>query len=201
MKHKIFVAILIMWAIILIGWAINSESKSHVSAEQITDKLEAVDTSSDTLSDTSTVQVVNKSTTKTITETTTETTMEATTETTTEDINRYFLQSLGEFKITVYTPYSDNGAWGYKTASGATSKHLRTCAVDPDVLPLGSVIVVNGLTLTAVDTGSAVKGKTIDIFFDGTESEAYEWIGEFGESAEVKLQYWGDYSEEHAPIK
>ena len=78
---------------------------------------------------------------------------------------------------------------------------MRTCAVDPSVIPLGSVIVVNGLTLKCVDTGGSVKGNTIDIFFDGTEAEALEWISEFGERAEVRLQYWGNYSEEHAPIK
>ena len=176
MKYKIFFTILMMWVILLIGWAIMSERESpatDISVTQITDKLELVETS-----------------TKQITE-----------ESTTEDINRYWLQSMGEFKITVYTPHSDDGAWGYQTSSGEQSKHLRTCAVDPDVLPIGSVIVVNGLTLTCVDTGGAVKGNVIDIFYDGTEAEALEWISEFGTSAEVRLQYWGDYSEEHAPIK
>lgn len=117
-----------------------------------------------------------------------------------EDINRFFLKSMGEFRITVYTPHSDGGVWGYQTATGKKSKHLQTCAVDPNVIPLGSVIVVNGLTLRCVDVGSAVKGKTVDIFFDGTEKEAIEWAAQFGDYAEVRLQYWNDYSDDIAPI-
>lgn len=94
-------------------------------------------------------------------------------------------------RVTVYTPYDDGGRWGYETATGATSKHLRTCAVDPEVIPLGSVIRVDGagevLYLTAVDTGSAVKGEHIDIFYDGTIPASEEWAGGFGEFAEVTV--------------
>lgn len=93
--------------------------------------------------------------------------------------------SLGEYRITVYTPYCDGERWGYQTATGQPSRHLATCAVDPNVIALGSVLKVGGLTLTAVDTGSAVKGKTIDIFFDGTRTEAREWVKGFGTTKEV----------------
>lgn len=95
--------------------------------------------------------------------------------------------SLGMFKITVYTPGSDGGRWGYATATGVRSKHLKTCAVDPNVIKLGSTIEVNGLILTAVDTGSAVKGNHIDIFYDGSEKEAINWASNFGTYHEVKL--------------
>lgn len=88
--------------------------------------------------------------------------------------------NLGQFKITVYTPGSDGGVWGYQTATGVRSKHLQTCAVDPDVIPLGSTIEVNGLTLLACDTGSAVQGNVIDIFYDGSDSEACQWVSDFG---------------------
>lgn len=84
------------------------------------------------------------------------------------------------YKITVYTPYSDNGKWGYLTATGVKSEHLTTCAVDPKVIPLGSAVEVNGLILKAVDTGSAVKGKVIDIFYDGTNKQASQWLKSFG---------------------
>lgn len=93
--------------------------------------------------------------------------------------------SLGEFRVTVYTPYDDGGVWGYQTATGTTSEHLRTCAVDPSVIPLGTELEIkgNGITLTvkAVDTGSAVKGKRIDVFFDGTVEEALQWAEAFGD--------------------
>ncbi len=95
-------------------------------------------------------------------------------------------KSLGEFKITVYTPHDDGGRWGYSTATGEQSKHLATCAVDPSVIPLGTVIEVGGYRLLAADTGSAVKGRVIDVFFDGTESEAEAWAdAHFDGMAEV----------------
>lgn len=94
-------------------------------------------------------------------------------------------------RITVYTPYDDGGVWGYDTATGAKSEHLATCAVDPECIPLGSVLrVSNGdtvLMLKAVDTGSAVKGKHIDIFYDGSISESERWADGFGEYAEVRV--------------
>lgn len=95
---------------------------------------------------------------------------------------------LGEFKITVYTPECDGGKWGYQTATGVKSTHLATCAVDSKVIPLGTVIDINGLNLTAVDTGSAVKGNVVDIFFDGSRGQALEWIAEFGTRHEVYLK-------------
>jgi 3D (Asp-Asp-Asp) domain-containing protein len=39
--------------------------------------------------------------------------------------------------------------------------------------------------LTAVDTGSAVIGQTIDIFYDGTPEEARAWLAGFGDEAPV----------------
>lgn len=91
------------------------------------------------------------------------------------------------FRITVYTPSSDGGKWGYATSTGATSEHLKTCAVDPDVIPLGSIIEVNGIQLKAVDTGNEVNGNVVDIFYDGSSKEAREWINEFGEYHEVTI--------------
>lgn len=101
----------------------------------------------------------------------------------TEDKPTYI--SLGEFRVTVYTPYCDGGKWGYKTATGVKSEHLKTCAVDPKVIPLGSVLKIGNLELKAVDTGSAVKGKVIDIFYDGTIGGAKDWLKGFGTSREI----------------
>lgn len=93
--------------------------------------------------------------------------------------------SLGEFRITVYTPYCDGGKWGYQTATGVKSEGLKTCAVDPSVIPLGTTILVDGICLKTVDTGSAVKGNVIDIFYDGTKKEATEWLSQVGTVHEV----------------
>ncbi|MPN28613.1 hypothetical protein SDC9_176056 [bioreactor metagenome] len=60
-----------------------------------------------------------------------------------------------------------------------------TCAVDPAVIPLGSVLYVGDLQLVAIDTGSAVSGEVIDIFYDGTQEEARAWLAGFGDTAAV----------------
>lgn len=61
-----------------------------------------------------------------------------------------------------------------KTASGTIPVAGRTIAVDPDVIPFGTKVVINGHEYTAEDTGSAVKGDRIDVFFDNHQ-DALEW--------------------------
>ena len=94
---------------------------------------------------------------------------------------------LGEYRITVYTAHCDGGVWGYQTATGVTSAHLATCAVDPAEIPLGTVLDVGGYLVMAVDTGSAVKGQVIDVFYDGTPEDARDWLATFGDRADVWL--------------
>lgn len=96
--------------------------------------------------------------------------------------------NLGTFKLTFYTPHDDK--WGYQTATGVRSEHLKTCAVDPKVIPYGSVLQITGsngqtLTLKAVDCGSAIKGNKIDIFWDGDTQSGYDWMAKFGTTHEV----------------
>lgn len=78
---------------------------------------------------------------------------------------------MGEFKITYYWPGEDQ--WGYQTATGVTSSHLYTCAVDPDVIPLGSTLIIDGWEYIAVDIGGAVEGNVIDIFTEYPIHEMY----------------------------
>ena len=70
------------------------------------------------------------------------------------------------------TAYSGDGI----TASGAGTKRdaggYSTIAVDPRVIPLGSRVYVEGYGYAiAEDTGGAIKGNIIDVFFPST-SEA-----------------------------
>ena len=60
------------------------------------------------------------------------------------------------------------------TTLGTVPVAGRTVAVDPEVIPLGSRIILDGHEYTAEDTGSGVKGNHIDIYFDSHE-EALEW--------------------------
>jgi 3D (Asp-Asp-Asp) domain-containing protein len=77
------------------------------------------------------------------------------------------LVSLGEFRITAYCPCKEcSGKWGTKTSTGATATAGRTVAVDPDVIPYGTELVIDGRTYIAEDCGSAIKNNSIDIYFD-----------------------------------
>lgn len=80
-------------------------------------------------------------------------------------------KSLGFFKLTAYCPCKEcSGHWGKQTSTGAIATEGRTVAVDPKVIPYGTVIVVviDGVEYEYVseDCGGLVKGKHIDIYFD-----------------------------------
>jgi 3D (Asp-Asp-Asp) domain-containing protein len=60
------------------------------------------------------------------------------------------------------------------TASGKKAKANHTIAVDKSVIPLGTHIIYNGIEYVAEDTGGAIKGNRIDIYFDSHE-EALKW--------------------------
>lgn len=89
------------------------------------------------------------------------------------------LISLGEYKITYYCaceaccgswaknrPKDAEGRPIVKTASGATAEAGKTIAVDPDVIPYGTEVIINGHTYIAQDCGGAIQGNRIDIYCD-----------------------------------
>jgi len=74
------------------------------------------------------------------------------------------------FYITGYT------ATGSRTATG-TQARVGEVAVDPRVIPLGSIVYIEGLgTFSAEDTGGMVIGRHIDVYVD-TDAEAYRITG------------------------
>lgn len=78
---------------------------------------------------------------------------------------------LGTFTITAYCPCEDccdESADGI-TYSGTKATEGRTIAVDPDVIPLGSVVEINGAEYIAEDIGGEIKGNNIDLFFNSHE--------------------------------
>lgn len=80
--------------------------------------------------------------------------------------------SLGTYTLTAYCGCSRCcGRSSAKTSTGKTPKSKHTIAVDPRVIPYGTVLRINGIEYTAEDCGGAIKGKKIDIFFD-THREA-----------------------------
>ena len=86
----------------------------------------------------------------------------------TETTDKPQYTSLGTFKLTAYCACSKCcGKWaGSPTASGAMPKANHTIAVDTSVIPFGTKVMIDGFgTYVAEDTGSAIKGNKIDIFF------------------------------------
>ena len=82
--------------------------------------------------------------------------------------------SLGEFRITAYCPCETCcGVWASNrpdgivyTASGAKAEAGKTIAVDPDVIPYGTEVKIGSHTYIAQDTGGAIKGSKIDVYYD-----------------------------------
>lgn len=85
---------------------------------------------------------------------------------------------LGKFDVTAYCPckiccgqYSPEVTGKpSKTSSGTEPKANHTVAVDPDVIPMGSKLIIDGKTYYAEDTGGAIKGNRIDIYYDDHEA-------------------------------
>ena len=84
------------------------------------------------------------------------------------------LISLGEFKITHYCACEICcGSWANNrpngivyTASGAVAEAGKTIAVDPDVIPYGTEVVIDGHVYVAQDCGGAIQGSRIDVYCD-----------------------------------
>lgn len=85
-------------------------------------------------------------------------------------------RDLGEFTLTAYTagPESTGKSPGHPaygiTSSGVPAVEGVTIAVDPSVIPIGSRVYIEGLGyFVAQDTGSAIKGRRIDVFMNDLE--------------------------------
>ncbi len=78
---------------------------------------------------------------------------------------------IGEFEVTAYC--SCELCCGPKskglTKMETVPKAGYTIAVDPSVIPLGTYLVIDGVTYMAEDTGEAIKGSRLDIYFDSHE--------------------------------
>lgn len=82
------------------------------------------------------------------------------------DISPIPYKELGEYTLTFYTHT------GNRTKTGVYPKAKRTIAVDPNIIPLGSVLYIEGYgVFIAEDTGGKIKGNRADIFVN-TKQEA-----------------------------
>ena len=84
--------------------------------------------------------------------------------------NESQMQSLGVFKLTAYCPCAEcSSNWGTQTSTGVMATESRTVAVDPTVIPYGTVLSIGNHEYVAEDCGAAIKGNDIDIYFESHE--------------------------------
>lgn len=99
-------------------------------------------------------------------------------------------KDLGEFTLTAYTAGPEStgkrpGDPGYGiTASGSPVMEGVTIAVDPDVIPIGSRVYIEGIGYRiAQDTGGAINGRRIDVYMEDLD-EALQ----FGVKKNVRVE-------------
>jgi 3D (Asp-Asp-Asp) domain-containing protein len=97
-------------------------------------------------------------------------------------------------RITAYWLGEDD--YGYKSSTGKRLVSGRSCAVDPKVIPYGTILLIEGKHYIAHDTGTAViqrkaSGKSrlpvIDLFYK-TEAQANRELARVGHTALVEVQ-------------
>ena len=85
-----------------------------------------------------------------------------------------------DYKSVLYcesTAYSGGGVTATGTVPVRDPNGISTIAVDPRVIPLGSLVYVEGYgKAVAADTGGAIKGNIIDVYVN-SEQEAYNSWG------------------------
>lgn len=92
---------------------------------------------------------------------------------------------LGVFRLTFYTPHElgASTADALHTATRTIPKEGRTIAVDPRLIPKGSLVYIEGWGYyIAEDTGSAIRGKRIDIFLN-----SYKMAKQLGNKQQARV--------------
>ena len=76
---------------------------------------------------------------------------------------------LNNVSMTAYS--SEQPGIGTRTASGTRVTEGRTIAVDPNVIPIGWWVYIEGLGFRrAEDTGGAIKGNKVDVYYDSLKA-------------------------------
>lgn len=96
--------------------------------------------------------------------------------------------SLGEFKLTAYCSCEICcGIWAINRPNGivygAIGEELKedySIAVDPNVIPYRTEVIINGNTYKAQDCGGAIKGNRIDVYFED-HNDALEFGVQYAE--------------------
>ena len=99
-----------------------------------------------------------------------------------EPVPEWKYTSLGEYRLTAYCscekccdewainrPVDENGKPIVYTADMSIAKQGVTIAADTNVLPFGTVVLIDGHEYTVQDRGGAIKGNRIDVYFESHE--------------------------------
>lgn len=79
-------------------------------------------------------------------------------------------ENLGRFRITYYCNCDEcSEGYGRLTSTGHICYSDYTIAVDPDVIPYGTTVYINGNEYYADDCGGGINGNEIDIYVDHHE--------------------------------
>ena len=73
-------------------------------------------------------------------------------------------RSLGDFRITAYWFGEDE--YGDLTSTGVKAQVNHTIAVDPEIIPYGSKVMIDGQIYVAEDCGGAIKNNVIDVWVE-----------------------------------
>ncbi|OBZ15436.1 hypothetical protein A8L34_29195 [Bacillus sp. FJAT-27264] len=80
-------------------------------------------------------------------------------------VNFEYKKLIKNVSMTAYS--SEEPGIGTRTASGTRVTEGRTIAVDPNVIPIGWWVYIEGLGFRrAEDTGGAIKGNKVDVYYD-----------------------------------
>ncbi len=84
-----------------------------------------------------------------------------------------------DYKSVLYvesTAYSGGGVTATGTVPVRDPNGISTIAVDPRVIPLGSLVYVEGYgKAIAADTGGAIKGNIVDVYLNSNEEALNSW--------------------------
>lgn len=161
-----------------VSWAKESAAKEALAAKASASSQQSAQASSSSSSQaTASSSVATVSSNSSSTASSASTASAASSTTTATNVTATTTSSSSKTLVMQSTGYStaQSGLSSYSATGVNLSQHPSCIAVDPSVIPLGSIVWVSGYGVTvAGDTGGAIKGNIIDVHFS-TVAQAQSW--------------------------